>query len=127
MATNDSAFLDEARARLERERDRLARLRDGVSDDGTGDDSEPVEAQELSVIDQHPADVGSEVFERQKDIAIVEGFESELEEIEAALARIDDGSYGTCETCGKAIPKERLEVKPAARFCVEDQAAAEAV
>ena len=127
MATNDSTFLDQARTRLEQERERLTRLRDGVNDESTGDENEPVEAQELSVVDQHPADVGSEVFERQKDIAIAEGFDNELEEIEAALARIDDGSYGTCETCGKAIPKERLEAKPAARFCVEDQAAAEAV
>lgn len=127
MATNDSTFLDQARTRLEQERERLTRLRDGVNDETTGDENEPVDAQELSVVDQHPADVGSEVFERQKDIAIAEGFDNELEEIEAALARIDDGSYGTCETCGKAIPKERLEAKPAARFCVEDQAAAEAV
>lgn len=127
MATNDSDFLDQARTRLERERDRLTRLRDGVSDETTSDENEPIEAQELSVIDQHPADAGSEVFERQKDIAIVEGLQSELEDIDAALDRIADGSYGTCETCGKAIPKERLEALPAARFCVEDQARAEAV
>ena len=127
MTSNDSKFLDAARRRLEEERARLTRLSEGISDETTGTETEPVEAQELSVIDQHPADVGSEVFERQKDIAIVQGFEGELEDIDAALGRIDDGSYGTCETCGKQIPKDRLEAKPAARFCIEDQERAEAV
>ncbi|HJR45315.1 MAG TPA: TraR/DksA C4-type zinc finger protein [Actinomycetota bacterium] len=127
MPANDPDFLDGARRRLTDERDRLTRLRDGVSEETSTDETEPTDMQELSVVDQHPADVGSEVFERQKDIAIVQGFETELADIETALGRIEDGTYGTCETCGKTIPKERLEAKPAARFCVEDQARAEAV
>ncbi len=117
--------LSEARERLEAERDRLVRLRDGIHDETSPDEPESSELQELSTIDQHPADVGSEVFEREKDLSIAQRFDSELEDIEAALRRIEDGTYGTCEVCNKPIGRARLEAIPHARFCVDDQATAE--
>ena len=110
-----------ARERLDAEKERLTALIGRLSsDDGQ---SEP---DELSTVDQHPADAGSETFEREKDMAIVNTIEDEMAEIEHALARLDDGSYGTCEACGKPIGDERLEAVPTARYCVEDQGAREA-
>lgn len=125
MEQRGSQTIEAAREKLEAERDRLLRLRDGVSDEDSADDSGRAESDELSVVDQHPADVGSEVFERQKDDSIVQQFDSELVEIEAALGRVEEGSYGTCETCGRPIGRERLDAIPQARYCVDDQASAE--
>lgn len=121
----EAATLDKARQRLEEERERLLRLCDGIHEETSPDEPESSELQELSTVDQHPADVGSEVFEREKDLSIAQRFETELEDIEAALAKIDDGTYGTCEVCHKPIAEARLEAIPHARFCVEDQASAE--
>ena len=125
MTQTDARFLDSARKKLEAERERLTRLHEGVVEETPVGGEEAAEAEELTVIDQHPADVGSEVFERQKDISIAQQFESELGEIEDALDRVTDGSYGACEACGKPIGKDRLEAIPQARYCVEDQASAE--
>ncbi len=69
--------------------------------------------------------MGTETFEREKDLSILENVESELADIEHALRRIAEGTYGTCEACGRPIDEARLEAMPAARLCVEDQAAAE--
>lgn len=125
MADIDSATVKAARDKLEAERERLNRLRAGVSEETSTDASEGGESEELTVIDQHPADVGSEVFERQKKDSIAQQFDSELEEIEAALGRLEDGSYGSCEVCGEPIGRDRLEAIPQARYCVKDQASAE--
>lgn len=114
---------DAARARLEEERTRLEEVRSGF--DGLNDESERESLSELSGADQHQADVGSETFEREKDLSILEQVEAELTDVARALERINDGTYGTCEACGKPIGDERLEAVPAARFCLEDQAQAE--
>lgn len=121
----DTAVADKARKRLEAERERLVRLRDGIHDETSDDEPETTEIDELSVVDQHPADVGTEVFEREKDLSIAQTFTSELEDIEAALMKLDAGTYGTCEACNKPIGDARLEAIPHARFCVDDQASAE--
>lgn len=65
-------------------------------------------------------DQGSEIFEREKDLSLLGSLEGELSDLESALGRIDDGSYGACESCGKPIPAERLEAVPATRFCADD-------
>lgn len=69
--------------------------------------------------------VGTETFDRERDLAILEQVEAELSEVERALQRLEAGTYGTCEACGKPIDDARLEAVPAARFCLEDEAAAE--
>ncbi len=108
--------LDEERQRLEGVRGELAGVRAESQEDGL---------QELSSYDQHQADVATETFEREKDLSILDQVEGELAAIEEALARLDNGTYGTCEACGKPIGDERLEAMPATRFCVDDQAMAE--
>lgn len=114
---------DEARTRLTEERDRLESLRQGFDD--LNAESEEASLGELSSIDQHQADVGTETFNRERDLSILENVEAELADVEHAIRRLDEGTYGTCEACGKPIDDARLEAVPAARFCLEDQAVAE--
>ena len=90
-----------------------------------GEETQPVESSELSKIDQHPAELGTETFERERDLTALAILEGELEDIDIALRRLDDGSYGICEECGKPIGDERLEAKPWARLCIVHQAAME--
>ncbi len=68
------------------------------------------------------ADVGTDSFERETALRVVGNEAKELNEIDDALKRIEDGTYGICEGTGKPIPKKRLEAFPAARYCVEYQA-----
>lgn len=74
---------------------------------------------ELSGYDNHPADLGTELFERSKDLALNETHERRLQEVEAALNRMEKGEYGLCRACGKEISFDRLKAVPAAEFCVE--------
>ena len=54
-------------------------------------------------------------------LRVLEQVEAELGEVEGALRRLDDGSYGRCQACGRPIADERLEAMPVARFCAEHQ------
>jgi RNA polymerase-binding transcription factor DksA len=116
---------DEARERLGAERDRLQGVKATFDDERLGDESESDSVGEISSYDQHQADMGTETFEREKDLSILEQVEAELADVELALARLDDGTYGTCEVCGRPIDEARLEAMPATRLCVDDQAVAE--
>jgi DnaK suppressor protein len=82
---------------------------------------------ELSLADNHPADVGDELFERSKDLALRDSIMIRLQEVDRALAAMDQGRYGICESCGKPIPPERLEAYPQATRCVACKQAEEAV
>lgn len=116
--------MDERRIRalLADERARLEGLRQGLSEAAL-----PVEAE--TGVDPgaggHLADAGSEMFERSRDLSIVEDVESQLAEVDHAMSRVEHGTYGRCEACGRRIGAERLQARPAARFCLEDQRAAE--
>ncbi|RCX22848.1 TraR/DksA family transcriptional regulator [Fontibacillus phaseoli] len=74
---------------------------------------------ELSTIDNHPADIGSEMFERGKDFALNEHDELKLTRINGALDRMAEGTYGYCQTCGQPISLERLKAVPETAFCIE--------
>jgi RNA polymerase-binding protein DksA len=71
--------------------------------------------------DNHLADTASATYDRELDQGLEEGAQYTLSEIDAALARIDDGTYGICEICGKPIGEERLRAIPWARLCIDDQ------
>jgi RNA polymerase-binding transcription factor DksA len=114
-----------ARQRLDQERVWLLAIREGLSRGPTDAVSERQSPSELSLGDQHPADVGSEMFERAKDISILERVDAGLADVERALRKVEGGTYGLCEACGRWIPAARLEVRPEARFCVDDQSRAE--
>lgn len=72
----------------------------------------------LSDVPLHLADLGSHNFEEELTLGLVEKEERLIEEINAALARIDEGVYGQCEACRQDIAKERLQAVPYARHCV---------
>jgi len=108
------------RVRLEQERERLRKVeRDLRGDPETGADASSV--GELSTYGQHTGDLGTEVFEHEKNVSILEQIEDQLSEVEAALQRLESGQYGRCQACGKPIEPARLEERPFARFCLEDQ------
>ena len=108
-----------ARERLEHERDRVTELIAGLRSEGL-DEEEAAQSGELTHYDQHPADQASETFEREKDMAILEQLELDLTEIEAALQRIEDGTYGIDEVSGEPIDPERLDAIPTARTNVHN-------
>ena len=64
---------------------------------------------ELSMYDQHPGDIASEVYEREKDCGLIEMLELELEKTDDAISRLQGGQYGVCESCGNPIEKARLD------------------
>lgn len=68
---------------------------------------------------------GSETFERQRDLTALMILEGEIHDIDDALGRIEQGTYGDCEQCGKPIGNERLDAKPWARYCIVHQAQAD--
>jgi DnaK suppressor protein len=116
--------MDKATAskRLEQERSRLQRIRDDLQREQ--DEASVETAGELSGFDQHPGDSGTETFEKEKNVSLLEQMDDELVEVEAAFQRLERGTYGTCQACGRPIGDERLEAIPASRFCIEDQAKA---
>lgn len=73
---------------------------------------------ELANYDNHPADHGTEEFERAKDVTLNQHLEEEREGISRALAAMEKGEYGRCEVCGAEIPFRRLEAVPTARRCL---------
>ncbi|MGQ9574234.1 MAG: TraR/DksA family transcriptional regulator [Thermoguttaceae bacterium] len=73
---------------------------------------------DLSSMPIHMADLGSDNFEQEFNLTLMETEEGTLQRIEAALERIEDGTYGICEECGVRIPKKRLEAIPYAAMCV---------
>jgi YteA family regulatory protein len=81
-------------------------------------ESETAAVGELSAYDNHPGDLGTETFERERDLAIDEQLSAKLQEVEDALTRLRDGRYGLCETCGAPIPYARLEALPTAAHCI---------
>jgi DnaK suppressor protein len=86
----------------------------------TGDDGE------LSTVDQHPADAGTEMFEEERVQSMIERLEQELQAVERAFQRVEDGTYGTSIESGQAIPDSRLEAVPHAERTVEEQTRLEA-
>lgn len=117
---------EEVRQTLTNEEHRLQSIRQDIREGDELDTSEQLASGgEISVVDQHPADVASEQTQREVSLSMLEQIESELTDVERAMRKLDDGSYGTCEACGKAIESARLEAVPTARYCMEDQARAE--
>lgn len=74
---------------------------------------------ELSSYDNHPADAGTELFERGKDLVLLDVAERELEAINKALHAIAEGTYGICRICSMDIPLERLQALPTADTCLQ--------
>ena len=84
-----------------------------------GDHRAMVEASvDSNADDEHDPEGSTIAFERSQIGSLVRQTREHLDEVDAALARVADGTYGRCETCGQPIPAARLEARPVARRCV---------
>jgi len=105
----------------------LIKLREHVSDEislhtaDTLKHSSREDSGDISGYGNHQADAGTDTFDRDFALSLVSNEQDALNEIEEAIMRIKDGSYGVCEVTGKAIPAARLTAVPFARFSVEGQ------
>ena len=111
-----SVDLAAGRAELLALRERISAAADGIVPD-EGESGE----MNSAAGDQHLADHASDMLERELDWTLEENAERILTEIDDALARLVEGTYGVCAVCGKAIPAERLAAVPYATLCVEDK------
>ena len=72
-----------------------------------------------SHLPDHMADLGAETFNQEVALGILEGEEDEIREIDAAVERINQGTFGNCEECESEIPRVRIEAIPFARLCLD--------
>ena len=106
------------RMRLEQERASLLSDIAGLKADNQA-------PQDDAGIGNHIADDASEVFDRERDMALQSNSQELLTQVEAAIERIDQGRYGICARCGKKIAPERLEALPYAIYDIDCQAIVE--
>ena len=106
---------------LEAERSRLTRLIVELEDEAPMDEPQSDSVGDLAPVGQHHADHGSETYEREQELGLLQEFREELREIEQALSRLGDGSYGRCTRCREPIAPDRLAVVPATRYCAACQ------
>jgi RNA polymerase-binding transcription factor DksA len=116
----DRKLCKELHAVILQERERLEREVQHIDNEEIG--AGIFQEDETDSVDQHPADDGSELFEREKNLTVRGTLETTLNEIEDALRKLDEGTYGLCEVCGKPIDERRLHAMPMATRCLEDQA-----
>ena len=77
--------------------------------------------------DEEYADAGTATFERERDLSLVNNLRDLIERIGKALGKIEEGTYGLCDRCGKPIEKLRLKALPYANLCIKDKQAEERV
>ena len=107
------ALLEE-RGRVQRAIEYLHQENPGSLEEGTGE-------LVSSSVDDHMGDLATETFDRELDYTLEDNAEAVLAQIDAALERIENGTYGICEVCGRPIDAARLEARPWARLCIDDQ------
>ena len=120
-AAHSAKDLEEFRASLEREKSeleaQLAELEESSFSTSQSDMSGEM------AFDEEYADSGTATFERERDLSLENNIRDLLEKIGKALVRLDDGTYGICERCGKPIEKARLKALPYANLCIKDKQA----
>ncbi|MGE5576138.1 MAG: TraR/DksA C4-type zinc finger protein [Syntrophothermus sp.] len=113
----DSNQLNGFRRRLVAERQRLLHEISDLEHHPGLDDTLSDSISEFSTYDNHPADIGTETFERSKDLALRENTRIILNNVQEALDRMEAGEYGICQTCGREIELDRLDAVPYATQC----------
>ena len=121
MTIDTEHFRNELLQERERVQAAIANLRD--SHPGSLDDE--VEEVTGTFDNDHLGETATATLDREIDYTLGENSAQVLSEINAALERIENGTYGTCRECGKEIPVERLEIYPWASLCIEDARKAE--
>ena len=116
MSAVDTAHF---RSRLEDERRRVVDAIENIHTENPGSLAD--ETEEPTFQDNHLGDVATATFDREMASSLEENSTRVLAEIDAALERIDEGTYGLCVKCGKPIGVERLEALPWATLCIDDK------
>ena len=111
----DEQFVEEQQGRLEELKEELLRMRRGMEED------ERDRSQEEQDTELDSGDEAQQMFTREMDASIGEQTERRLEDIDRALEKVEEGSYGVCDDTGEEIPKGRLEAVPEAIRTVEAQ------
>jgi RNA polymerase-binding protein DksA len=104
---------------LLQERQRVKAAIDNLHEENPGSIGD--ETGEDAVFDNHLADTATVTYDRELDYTLEENSEHVLAEIDAALKRIEEGTYGVCTNCGRPIAPERLEARPWATLCIDCQ------
>jgi RNA polymerase-binding transcription factor DksA len=125
MAKNQPNNQPSAEDPLVKKAEEIERLRDYVDETTFAGDQREA-ADELTVVDQHPADVADMTMQREVDYTIKEVVDVEAEQVRDAMQRKAEGRYGICENCDRPIPRERLEARPHATLCIDCQRSREA-
>lgn len=112
--TEFQALLEAEHARLSHSVEFLERENPGALEDELGEIGG-------KGVDNHLGDMATATFDRELDEGLEEGARQTLGEIDAALRRIADGTYGTCRMCGRSIGEDRLRALPWASLCIDDQ------
>jgi RNA polymerase-binding protein DksA len=81
--------------------------------------AQPESSGNLSNVPLHMADVGTENYDQEFTLGLIENEQSTLEQVQTALGRINEGTYGRCEECGEPIAKPRLQALPYTPHCIE--------
>jgi len=113
------------RARLLEEQERLMNAVDFLDRENPGSISDEL-GDIVTAGDSNLGDTATATYDRELDQSLEEGAQQTLVAIEDALRKIEEGSYGTCEVCGKPIGEGRLAAIPWARLCIDDQRRADA-
>lgn len=117
-ADGPSATRDRALTALAAERNRIERVVAELAAAALSEQSAEEDLGEIAAASQHPADVASETFEREVEFGLLDEFRTVLAEVDHAVARVADGTYGTCQRCGQHIATDRLHAVPATRWCL---------
>jgi RNA polymerase-binding protein DksA len=112
------------RQELEKEREQLRRQFSEIEESSLGTSQSELSG-EIASFDEEYADAGTDTFERERDLSLFNNIRDLIEKIDRALERIDAGSYGLCERCGRPIEKARIRALPYATLCIKDKQAQE--
>ena len=112
----DREFIEEQRKRLEELRAELVRMVEGLEED------QRFRAEEEEDFTEHDSgDMSQSLFTREMDATVEQTIEKRLRNVERALQKIEEGTYGICDDTGEPIPRGRLEAMPEAIYTVEAQ------
>jgi DnaK suppressor protein len=128
VATTKSPYgkreLSDLRKRLVEERDELQRQAAEIEESSFGGNQSDLSG-DVASFDEEFADAGTATFERERDLSLSNNIRDLTEKINRALERIEKGTYGLCERCGRPIEKARIKALPYATLCIRDKQAEE--
>jgi RNA polymerase-binding protein DksA len=110
---------EQIRQRMLEERQRVVDAIENIHAENPGSIGE--ETEETTFQDNHLGDIATATFDREMASTLEDNSTHVLTEIDAALKRIDEGTFGVCTRCGKPISAERLEALPWATLCIDDK------